>query len=63
MQLDRTQPFGTVCGDAAGIAYEQNHQFFDANGDLIGESVVKERVKPKAKTAVDDQLAAQMGAA
>jgi hypothetical protein len=61
MKLDRSQPFGTVCGDTTGIAYEQNHQFFDVNGDLIGEPVVKERAKPKAKTAVDDQLAAQMG--
>ena len=62
MKLDRKQPFGTVCGDASGIAYEQNHQFFDAQGDLIGEPV-KEKAKPapKVKTPVDDQLAAQMG--
>jgi hypothetical protein len=63
MKLDRSQPFGTVCGDASGVAYEQNHQCFDVNGDLIGEPAVKEKAKPgpKAKTPVDDQLAAQMG--
>lgn len=65
MKLDRTQPFGTVFGDTAGIAYEQNNRCFDNSGNLIGEPVVKEKAKPtpKAKTAVDDQLSAQMGAA
>jgi hypothetical protein len=76
--FDRKRPFGTISGDEFGRTYEQDHQFFLADGSLwiapepapVPEVLPAEATKPapkKAKAAEplaqDAQLDAQLGAA
>lgn len=32
--LDRTRPYGSITGDLLGRAFEQDHQYFNADGSL-----------------------------
>lgn len=61
MPLDRTKPFGTVCG-AADYAYEQDGKQFDRAGNEVGGKAAK--VKAEAPTpepaSEPDQVAAQL---
>jgi len=41
--LDRTRPFGTVCGAGVGYTYEQDGKFFDG----MGNEVYPDKIDPE----------------
>jgi hypothetical protein len=63
-QLDRSRPYGQVCGDGVAHAFEQDGARFDAAGNEMvtaQERAAEVRDKRKAKPdPVADQLAAQL---
>lgn len=61
-RLDRTRPFGTVCGDTEGRRFEQDGIFFDAAGHAMGTPKATKASQPAPAPSVDPAVDAQLEA-
>lgn len=58
VELDRKRPYGSVCNDPEGRAFEQDERFFCADGSLWSDGVAPARKKKAEPPA--DQVEAQL---
>lgn len=49
-KLDRSQPYGEVCGTVDGHRYEQNNKLFDAQGNLMVPAAAASSTQAPADT-------------
>lgn len=55
-ELDRSRSYGIISGDTEGRAFEQDDQFFMADGSLWGSGAKPAPAKKKPADQVEAQL-------